>query len=126
MAGFRRLSEKSVVVLSLIAEGRSYSHIAEGNDDISYLDVFNAAREALLLNESLPNDYQERMDKIKHRHPRAYERWTDEEDARLSAMHERGRTVAEMARQLERQPSAIRSRLTKLALIPTDSEQGGR
>ena len=111
-------------MLSLIAEGRSYGHIVEGNDDISYLDIFNAAREALLLNESLP-DYQKRMDKIKHRHPRAYERWT-EEDARLSAMHERGRTVAEMAQQLGRQPSAIRSRLTKLALSPTEGEQGAR
>ncbi len=64
------------------------------------------------------------MDKIKHEHPRAYERWTDEEDARLSAMHERGQTLAEMAQQLERQPSAIRSRLAKLALTPTDSGQG--
>ena len=125
MARLQRLSEKSVVVLGLIAEGRGYSHIVEGNDEISYIDIFNAAREALLLNESLP-DYGERMDKIKHQHPRAYERWTDEEDARLSAMHARGRTVAEMAQQLGRQPSAIRSRLTKLAPIPTDSEQGGR
>ncbi len=67
MAGLRRLSEKSVVVLSLIAEGRSYSHIVEGSDDISYLDIFNAAREALLLNESLPDDYQERIGQDKAR-----------------------------------------------------------
>ncbi len=125
MAGFRRLSDKSVAVLSLIAEGHSYSQIVDGHTDISYLDIFNAAKEALLLNES-DSDYQERMVKIKHRYPRAYERWTDEEDARMSAMHEQGRTVAEMAQQMERQPSAIRARLAKLALIPTDSERGER
>ncbi len=119
MAGLQRLSEKSVIVLSLIAEGHNYGHIVDGHADISYLDIFDAAKEALLLNEA-QSDYQERMTDIKRRYPRAYERWTDEEDAQLSAMHEQGRTGARMTQQLERQPSAIRARLTKLALVSTD------
>lgn len=122
MAGLQRLSEKSVVVLGLIAEGRSYSQIVNGHTDISYLDIFNAAREALILNEP-QSDHQERIEKIKRQYLRAYERWDDEEDARLATMHEQGRTTEEMAQLLERQPSALRSRLAKLALIPPDGER---
>ena len=102
-------------MLGLIADGHSYGQIVDGHPDISYLDIFKAAEEALRLNESQPA-YQDRMEEIKRQYPRAYERWEDEEDARLTAMHEQGRTTAEMAEQLERQSSAIRSRLAKLGM----------
>ena len=112
-------------MLKLIAEGRSYGQIVDGHADIGSLDIFKAAEEALLLNE-LQSAYKERMEKVKRQYPRAYQRWADKEDARLSAMHEQGRTVAEMAQHLERQPSASRSRLAKLALIPAENERGER
>jgi N-methylhydantoinase A len=57
------LSEKSVIVLSLIAEGHSYSQIVDGNADISNLDIFDTAKEALLLNDS-QFSYDARMAKI--------------------------------------------------------------
>lgn len=39
----RYLSEKSVRVLRLIADGHSYSQIVDGNPDIKYRDIFDAA-----------------------------------------------------------------------------------
>lgn len=48
--------------------------------------------------------------------PRAYERWTDAEEAHLSMRFRSGLTIKELAHLLEREPGAIRSRLRKLAL----------
>ena len=56
------------------------------------------------------------FDKIRQRHPRAYEKWSAEEDARLRAQHGQGRDVSELAELFGRQPSGIRSRLVKLGL----------
>lgn len=53
---------------------------------------------------------------VRERHPRAYERWSSEEDNRLRSEFGRGRSVKELARLFRRQPSAIRSRLNKLGL----------
>jgi hypothetical protein len=117
----KRLSEKSATILGLIAEGHSYSQIVDGHTRVTYLDIFAAAEEALRLNES-PSDYDERMRRIKSRYPRAYDRWDPTEDETLGTLHREGRTVPEIADQLQRQPSAIRSRLAKLNLV--SAEQG--
>jgi hypothetical protein len=55
------------------------------------------------------------MSAIKAKYPRAYEKWRAEEDAELKSMAARGACAAEMATHFKRQPSAIRSRLEKLA-----------
>ncbi|AOR29925.1 hypothetical protein BFF78_01480 [Streptomyces fodineus] len=47
-------------------------------------------------------------------HPRAYERWSPEEDERLARMHADEVPVAEMARELGRNEGAIASRLEKI------------
>ena len=56
------------------------------------------------------------FDKIRQRHPRAYEKWSAEEDERLRAQYGQGRDVSELAELFGRQPSGIRSRLIKLGL----------
>lgn len=53
---------------------------------------------------------------IRRDHPRAYERWTAEEEKRLLKLRDEGMTRREIARQLQRQPGAISSRLRKLEL----------
>lgn len=113
MTEVRQLSPKSIVVLGLIADGHSYAQIVDGNADISYLDIFAAAEEALRLSEQ-PSDYESRMAEIKRRYPRAYERWTPEEDRRLLMLAE-STSNSKIAVELQRQPSAIASRLAKLA-----------
>jgi len=117
MATSRRLSEKSVKVLRLIAEGHSYSQIVDGHPEVSYRDIFNAAEEALRLNET-PSEYEEHMAAIKRKHPRAYERWTQDEDTRLATLYAQGTPIDELAAHFQRQPSAIRSRLEKLGSTP--------
>ncbi len=47
----------------------------------------------------------------------AYKKWTVEEDADVSARHERGETVKAMAAALGRQEGGVRARLVKLGLI---------
>lgn len=109
----KTLSERSVNVLKLIAEGRSYEQILTFQPDLTYRDIFDAAREALEATGEVLSDYQERMAEVRRDHPRAYEPWTDEEDATLVRLSQAGRTVDEIAAQLQRQPSAVRSRMQK-------------
>ncbi len=56
------------------------------------------------------------VEKIRETHPHAYERWSDEEDDQLKKHIAAGRTIDSIAQELQRQPSAIRSRITKLTL----------
>ncbi|HYM28648.1 MAG TPA: HRDC domain-containing protein, partial [Steroidobacteraceae bacterium] len=55
---------------------------------------------------------------VRRTHARAYERWSDEEDARVAALAGEGRTPDEIAAALERQPNAIAMRMEKLGLTP--------
>lgn len=121
MSTSNRLRDKSVAVLSLIAEGYSYSQIVDGHPGISYLDIFAAAEEALRANES-QSTYQQRLEAIKSKHPRAYEPWTADDDAGLAEMSRQNRPVTEMSARFKRQPSAIRSRLAKLGLSAGDQQ----
>ncbi len=50
-------------------------------------------------------------------HPRAYTPWQAEDDGRLRAGFARGEEIEHLATVLQRQPSAIRSRLQKLGLM---------
>lgn len=109
----KSLSARSTAILSLIARGQSYQQIVNGPDEFTYIDIFNAAKEALEL-DAPSEDYQQRMANIKEKHTRAYQPWSPAEDADLKAMHERGLSNREIAAKLERQPSAIQSRLVKL------------
>lgn len=118
----RRLSEKSIKVLSQIADGHSYSQIVDGQSDITYQDVFYAAEEALRLNET-QTDYQNRLAQIRLQYPKAYDPWTTVDDAELADMHKRGEDIKEMVTRFQRQPSAIRSRLARLNFRSRDEAQ---
>ena len=55
--------------------------------------------------------------KMKQKHPRAYERWTAREDSLLREKNEQGMGIKDIAKLLQRQPSAIKSRLSKYEII---------
>src|SRR5262249_11255224 len=55
--------------------------------------------------------------KVRETYPRAYERWSGDEDAALRFFYELGSGVDALSSAHERQPSAIVARLTKLDLI---------
>jgi|Deesub1362A_J573_1020465.scaffolds.fasta_scaffold25892_1 DNA-directed RNA polymerase specialized sigma24 family protein len=62
--------------------------------------------------------------KIRRRYPKAYMRWTREEEAILSEGFFQGKSVEELANILERKPGAIRSRLRKLGLQDSGASSG--
>ncbi len=56
------------------------------------------------------------LEKIRQKYPRAYEKWSSEEDEKLKRKHRTGLDTSELVKCFGRQPGAIRSRLTKLGL----------
>ena len=59
------------------------------------------------------SSYQERLNEIKLKHSKAYKKWTDEEDKKLRNFMKSKKSVQDISVILERQPSAIRSRIMK-------------
>jgi len=119
------LSEKSQAILEAIAKGHSYEQILVQDLAWTYQDIFQAVAEALeALKSGVGKSYDERMEEIRQAHPRAYEKWSDEEDDRLRQFFGSQTPVKEIARVLQRQTSAIRSRLTKLNLIAPQVSPG--
>ena len=63
-----------------------------------------------------PNKPVYTMEEKRREHPRAYEKWSPEDDERLKEMYAAGHSVAELAKHFGRNNGAIRSRLNKLGL----------
>lgn len=123
MAGENRdFSARSVEVLRLISEGRSYEQILSLHPELSYLDIFAAAREALDVVARASEDQSSRMSDIREAHPRAYEKWSTEEDMELTRLVAGGEGVEEISARLRRQPGAIRARMMRLNLVESGIE----
>jgi len=56
------------------------------------------------------------LEEARTSNPRAYERWTPDEDAQVERLHREGNAPKAIAAALGRRPSAVRSRLGKLGL----------
>jgi uncharacterized protein YciW len=117
------VTETSRAILEAIAQGHSYEQILAQDLAWNYHDIFRAAAEALDVAkaERGGKSYAQRMEEIRQAHPRAYEKWNAEEDERLRQLFRSGTRVKEIAHDLHRQPSAIRSRVTKLNLVTPES-----
>ncbi len=63
------------------------------------------------------------LDEIRQRYPKAYERWTPDEDEQLRTKYQEGISIDDLATYFQRQPTAIRSRLAKLGLLPAQNAQ---
>ena len=59
----------------------------------------------------------ERLAEVRERYPCAYKKWTEVEESRLDHLVRTGASAKQIALELQRQPSAIRSRLNKLGLL---------
>ncbi len=55
--------------------------------------------------------------KIRERYARAYQKWTDDDEAVLRSEFLQGRTTKQLSDLLQRQPSSIRSHLRKIGLV---------
>lgn len=118
----RAFSEQSSAILQAIAKGHSYDQILTSGTASCYPDIFGAASEALALiaESESKTSYAERVAEIHRKHARAYEKWTPDEDAKLMELHRCGMSNGEIATTLQRQTSAIRSRLEKHNLTGLD------
>jgi hypothetical protein len=116
MAGLqKRLDKKSSAILAMIARGYRYEQILSSDPELTYVDIFDAAREALEILSHNGGSVSTYAD-VRSKHPRAYQKWEPDEDARLAQLVQSGRSVQAIADLLQRQPSAIRSRMDKLGL----------
>jgi hypothetical protein len=61
------------------------------------------------------DDRNTTMAERRRNHPNAYAPWTDEQELLLLELHDAGKTVKEISRQLGRQPGGVLRRLEKLA-----------
>ena len=111
-----RLSRTAVTVLTMIAEGHSYEQILATHSTLTCLDIFMAAREALDIATDREGSAAEKLAEIRKQHPRAYEAWTAEEEDRLRDLARAGKMPTEIAAALQRQVSAIQSRMVRLGL----------
>ncbi|MEK0179666.1 MAG: hypothetical protein EAZ98_23955 [Oscillatoriales cyanobacterium] len=67
------------------------------------------------LNGDRPKSYD--VEKIRQKYPRAYVKWSREEDEKLKNEYASGQKIGELAKKFQRQSGAIRSRLRKLGLM---------
>jgi hypothetical protein len=116
----KTLSPTARVVLEGIASGLSYAQITERNPSITYPDIFAAAKEALELFDDVPSKTANHIDAARSRYPNAYQPWSSSDDAELVKKVRNGATVETLSKHFGRQPSAIKSRISKL-LPPEDS-----
>jgi len=108
------LSNKTVAVMEMIARGHSYDQIIAMYPALTYRDIFDAAAEVL---ESAEDQPSSQMEKTKRKHPRAYEKWTQDEEQQLRDLIADGHTVARIAKRLQRNKGGIRARIVQLGLI---------
>ncbi len=113
------LSARSLAILEMIAAAFTYEQILSTHTSFTYLDIFDAAKEAMdlsVVHHDAPKPAYN-VSEIRTRYPRAYEKWSDNDDSLLLQYIRAGLTVAQISGRLQRQRSAIRSRITKLDLI---------
>ncbi len=119
----QRLRLQAIEVLQMIAAGNTYEQILAAYPDLTYLDIFGAAGEAVEALRKRSITSSDAVVDIHKTYPRAYEKWTEAEEQRLAELIARGLTVAQMAIRLQRQRSAIRSRILRLHLVSRLSSQ---
>lgn len=113
----RARDETTRHILRMLSEGRTQEEVLRLRPELTKEDLAAAAAAALEAMEGAKErrgeSRQERVARLRQTHPRAYEPWTDEEDARLLRRHDEGARIAELAREMGRPPAAVRARLDR-------------
>jgi DNA-binding CsgD family transcriptional regulator len=69
-----------------------------------------------------PKEFENRMEEIKSEFPKAWSKWSYEEEQKLSKLFSQGKKVSEIAGALGRAPGGIYSRLRKMEIIDESTE----
>lgn len=113
----RGLSARATAVLRLISQGRTYEQILSLHPEMTYLDIFSAAREALETMAPTGGAHAEGGYTVREPRPRPSEPWSVAEDAELAQLLAGGENVEGVAARLRRRPDAVRARMIRLNLI---------
>lgn len=112
--------ETSRAILYLLYEGRTFEEIFERHPQLSVLDISRACGDGLrALEEERTTRLEtraERIARVRLQHPRAFEPWSEDEDARLALRWQEGASVAELCRAFGRPRGAVTMRAEKLGL----------
>jgi len=109
-------------------EQRSFDHHRVMVFEEHLLDFYKSFRNAIsyfvkhddfpLIEEQIIEEKETySVDSIRTSHPKAYSKWTNDEDDLLARLHSEGKSITEIAERLQRQQGAIRSRLQKIGLL---------
>lgn len=96
---------------------RYQKYLSEISSDIQEPSLEKNQKEKTTPPDKKVISWEERLKEIKNSYPRAYESWNEAEEKELEQLFKAGLKPSEISKKLERQPSAIRSRLRKLGLI---------
>jgi len=127
--GLEPLPSRTLEIMSLIARGFSYDDIVNYRPQLTYSDIRSAAEQVIELSERiasiqadiLRDQKQKGIEAIKASYPRAYTPWTDEDINTLIVLHKQAVSVTKIAQRLERQETAVISKLFKMGLINEDT-----
>jgi DNA helicase IV len=104
-------------------------NISERTGEAHFLRVIQTKERSLSSAKQIAPSFQEQnvlhgknekaydVSKIRLKYPKAYEKWTNQEDSQLIAEHNKGLTITQISIMHQRQKGAIRSRLIKIGLI---------
>ncbi|MFA5860918.1 MAG: DUF433 domain-containing protein [Candidatus Thermoplasmatota archaeon] len=110
-------------ILYFIGQGHSPEQILAEDPDIDADDIRAAAMEGLRALEEervpgRPETREERIARVRQKHPHAFLPWSPNEDAELIEEFKHGATVAALSRAFGRPSGGIRMRLDKLGIDP--------
>ena len=104
-------------MLRLISQGRTYEQILSLHPEMTYLDIFAAAQEALEAAGPRAGRTTETASELRDPRPRTYGQWSAAEDAELAQLLAGGESVESVAARLRRRPDAVRARMIRLNLV---------
>jgi len=109
-----------LVISESRAVGEEYEHhrvmVFEENLE-AFIAGFDKTLDFLGIRQK-PKSYA--FEKNRQQHPKAYTKWSPDEDEALRIKYQEGMSVAELSREFQRQPGAIQSRLAKLGIKQPD------
>ncbi len=105
----------------LLAVMAAQASAGDESDDTEVDGEHAAPNGAVALRDIVPpelaRNWSEYQLHVRATHARAYDRWSDDEDARVRELAGAGKSADDIAADLERQPSSIVMRMEKLGLI---------
>lgn len=107
-------------ILFYISEGLSTKQILAENPELAAEDIQAAGAEALRVIEA-GESREDRIARVRQKHPHAFEPWTPKDDQDLLAEWTHGASLAALSRAFGRPTGALRMRLEKLSRDPKAS-----